>query len=89
MFKKEVKVALLSRFCCLSFDFCVEFVVVEVKFGSKVAFFFVFHQKVVKGESFMRFSWKRKCFSSFKCWSCMIFVWGLGFWSKSCSFMEF
>ena len=44
MFEKEVKVTLLSRFCCLSFDFCVEFVVVEVKFGflcQKLLFFSV------------------------------------------------
>jgi len=42
MFEKEVKVALLSHFCCLSFDFCVEFVVIEIKFElyvSKVSFF--------------------------------------------------
>jgi len=52
-------------------------------------FFFCFSSKVVKGESFMRFSWKMNCFSSFKCWSCMISVWSLDLWNKGCSFMGF
>jgi len=52
-------------------------------------FFFCFSSKVVKGESFMRFSWKMNCFSSFKYWFCMISVWGFGLWSKDCSFMSF
>jgi len=52
-------------------------------------FFFCFPSKFVKGKSFIRFSWKKNCFSSFKCSSCMISVWGLGLWSKCCSFKGF
>jgi len=51
--------------------------------------FFHSSTKVVKGEYFRMFSRKRNCFSLFKCSSCMISVWGLGLWSKDCSFMGF